>query len=117
MADKVLVTIGVLRGSIFPALADLTAKGGKIVVTSVAPVTEQSLDLPLTGFLLSNKSIVGNVMGLTNLLVDLPRLIDHYRVGNLNLDGLVTSTYKLDDINQAYSDMKDGKNIRGVIHY
>ena len=32
-------------------------------------------------------------------------------------DELITTTYKLDDINQGYADMHAGKNIRGVIVY
>ncbi|CAB4690686.1 unannotated protein [freshwater metagenome] len=40
-----------------------------------------------------------------------------YREGQLDLDGLVTNTYTLDDINQGYQDMRDGKNIRGVLVY
>jgi Zn-dependent alcohol dehydrogenase len=30
---------------------------------------------------------------------------------------MVTNTYRLEDINQGYQDMLDGKNIRGVIQY
>jgi S-(hydroxymethyl)glutathione dehydrogenase/alcohol dehydrogenase len=40
-----------------------------------------------------------------------------YREGMLKLDELVTRTYSLDDINQGYRDMRDGKNIRGVITF
>ena len=28
---------------------------------------------------------------------------------------MITTTYKLEDVNQGYQDMMDGKNIRGVI--
>jgi S-(hydroxymethyl)glutathione dehydrogenase/alcohol dehydrogenase len=37
--------------------------------------------------------------------------------GRLKLDEMVTTTYTLDEINQGYQDMRDGKNIRGVIVY
>ncbi len=40
-----------------------------------------------------------------------------YKDGQLDLDGMVTRTYKLGDINQGYQDMRDGKNIRGVLIY
>ncbi|MEO9222447.1 MAG: alcohol dehydrogenase, partial [Mycobacteriaceae bacterium] len=40
-----------------------------------------------------------------------------YQEGKLKLDELVTNTYRLEDINQGYQDMRDGKNLRGVIHY
>ena len=38
-----------------------------------------------------------------------------YRDGQLDLDSMITTTYKLGDINQGYQDMRDGKNIRGVL--
>ena len=38
-----------------------------------------------------------------------------YQAGQLKLDELVTQTYTLDEINQGYQDMRDDKNIRGVI--
>ncbi|WP_199183987.1 hypothetical protein [Cryobacterium sp. Y57] len=38
-----------------------------------------------------------------------------YKQGKLKLDELVTNRYTLDQINDAYQDMRDGKNIRGVI--
>ena len=42
-------------------------------------------------------------------------LLSMYREGQLKLDELVTKTYTLDQINEGYQDMRDGKNIRGVI--
>lgn len=42
-------------------------------------------------------------------------MLDLYRHGLLNLDDMVTNNYKLDDVNQGYRDVLDGKNIRGVI--
>ena len=38
-----------------------------------------------------------------------------YQAGDLKLDELITRRYKLDEINEGYQDMLDGKNIRGVI--
>jgi S-(hydroxymethyl)glutathione dehydrogenase/alcohol dehydrogenase len=40
-----------------------------------------------------------------------------YQNGQLKLDELITTTYKLDEINDGYADMHAGKNIRGVILY
>jgi S-(hydroxymethyl)glutathione dehydrogenase/alcohol dehydrogenase len=37
--------------------------------------------------------------------------------GKLKLDELVTRTYPLADVNQGYQDMRDGKNIRGMLLY
>ena len=40
-----------------------------------------------------------------------------YREGVLKLDELITNRYPLDDVNQGYQDLRDGKNIRGVIEF
>ena len=37
--------------------------------------------------------------------------------GKLKLDELVTQTYPLSEVNQGYQDMRDGKNIRGMLVY
>ena len=44
-----------------------------------------------------------------------PRLLSMYQAGQLKLDELVTRTYSLEEINEGYQDMRDDKNIRGVI--
>jgi alcohol dehydrogenase (nicotinoprotein) len=44
-----------------------------------------------------------------------PRLLGLYRSGDLKLDELITRRYALDEVNDAYRDLDDGKNIRGVI--
>jgi S-(hydroxymethyl)glutathione dehydrogenase/alcohol dehydrogenase len=43
------------------------------------------------------------------------RLLRLYDAGQLKLDELVTAKYRLEDVNQGYQDLRDGKNIRGVI--
>ncbi len=40
-----------------------------------------------------------------------------YHSGKLNLDDLITKTYRLEEINDGYQDMLEGRNIRGVIRY
>ncbi len=44
-------------------------------------------------------------------------MVELYRSGDLKLDELITATYTLDQVNQGYQDLLDGKNIRGVIRY
>ena len=40
-----------------------------------------------------------------------------YREGDLKLDELITNRYPLDDVNKGYQDLRDGKNIRGVLDF
>ena len=37
-----------------------------------------------------------------------------YMKGKVDLDSLITQEYKLEEINQGYQDMRDGKNLRGA---
>jgi len=62
-----------------------------------------------------HRQIRGALAGDSNLLYDIPLLLGLYKSGQLKLDELVTRKYTLDQVNQAYQDMTDGKNIRGVI--
>ena len=47
----------------------------------------------------------------------MPMLLSMYRSGNLKLDELVTRRYRLDQINDAIVDMREGRNIRGIIEF
>ena len=62
-----------------------------------------------------NKEIKGTIFGSLNPRRDIPNLLSMYREGQLKLDELVTNTYSLEQINDGYQDMRDGKNIRGVV--
>ena len=64
---------------------------------------------------LFQKRIQGALFGGSSPSRDIPWMLRMYQAGQLFLDELITTTYKLDDINQGYEDMHAGKNIRGVI--
>ena len=89
-------------------------KGGTCVVIGVAPYSES---VSLNAFLLPilEKRLVGCWYGSANPHLDIPRLLALYRAGKLKLDELVTRTYKLAEVNEAFEDMNRGVNARGVI--
>jgi S-(hydroxymethyl)glutathione dehydrogenase/alcohol dehydrogenase len=64
---------------------------------------------------LFEKRIQGALFGSGNPFEEIPRMLDPYRDGRLKLDELVTTRYRLDEVNQGYQDLRDGKNIRGLI--
>jgi S-(hydroxymethyl)glutathione dehydrogenase/alcohol dehydrogenase len=66
---------------------------------------------------LMEKQLVGSIFGSANPRRDIPRLLRMYQEGRLKLDELVTQTYPLENINEGYQDMRDGKNIRGMVMY
>jgi len=116
-ADKALLTTGVAEGHLIQPLMSMVAKGGRGVCVAVAPIAQEDVKLNLFDLAMQRKELVGCIFGNANPRRDIPRLLRLYAEGKLKLDELVTNTYTLDDINQGYQDMRDGKNVRGVIKY
>jgi alcohol dehydrogenase (nicotinoprotein) len=115
LADHAICTPGVLTEEIVRAATLMTGKGGKVTITAVGKATETAVNVH-AGFLIGyQRQLRGALFGDCNPLYDVPRLLDLYRAGDLKLDELITRKYRLDEVNQAYEDMLDGKNIRGVI--
>jgi S-(hydroxymethyl)glutathione dehydrogenase / alcohol dehydrogenase len=63
------------------------------------------------------KTLKGNIFGGGSSHVETPNLVGLYKSGLLKVDEMVTATYSLDNINDGYADMLEGKNIRGVIKF
>jgi len=63
------------------------------------------------------KQVVGSLFGSANPRADIPKLLELYHQGRIDLDGLVTKTYSLEQVNEGYDDMRHGENIRGVLLY
>ncbi len=117
MADKVIMTPGVMYGDLMELGLGLTGKGGTCVVTAVAPMMQNQAAVNLFQLAMWNKEIKGTIFGSLNPRADIPRLLSMYRDGTLMLDELITQRYSLDDINVGYQAMRDGENLRGVIVY
>ena len=117
MCDKVICAMGIGSGAMMGSILNLAAKRGKVVVTNIHPAAEQTVTMSLLELTLMEKQVVGSMFGSANMRSDIPKLLKLYRHGQLDLDEMITSTYKLGDINQGYQDMRDGKNIRGVLLY
>jgi len=115
MCDVVVLTMGVGRTDLMDDILALAAKRGRIVVTNIYPSAQTQPSLTLNLLAQWEKQIVGCIFGSVNSRADIPRLLGLYRDGLLDLDAMVTRTYPLEEINQGYQDMRDGKNIRGVL--
>jgi len=95
----------------------LTAKGGTCVLTAMGNVMATDATLNLAGLTLLQKSLQGSLFGGGNPQHDIPAILELYRLGQLNLDDMVTREYTLEQINDGYRDMLEGRNIRGIIRY
>jgi NDMA-dependent alcohol dehydrogenase len=117
MAERVIVAPGVLHTDMMAAALALTGKGGTCVPVAVAPMSETTVPISMSQFVGYAKEIKGTLYGNLNPRESMPKLLSLYQNGLLNLDDLVTRTYVLDDINQAFTDMRDGANLRGLITF
>ena len=115
MCNKVICTMGVGSGELMASIMALTSKRGRVVVTNIHPWNEPGNNIPMMDLTLTEKQVVGSLFGSANPRSDIPKLAELYRKGQLDLDGMITRTYTLEQINEGYQDMRDGRNIRGVI--
>lgn len=95
---------------------NVTRNGGKTIVVGVGKVTE-NFSLNALIFPLRGKSVCGCMYGSANPAVDFPKILGLYQTGQLDLEGMVTKTYSIDDAPQAFADLEAGENARGVIVY
>jgi NDMA-dependent alcohol dehydrogenase len=118
-ADSAIVTIGVVKNKHIGQAYGAIRKAGTVVVTGVSNESESE---PVPGLnaisiAMFQKRIQGSLYGMGSPRDAMPELLNLYSAGRLKLDELVTRRYTLDDINQAYADMRAGVNIRGVIDF
>ena len=93
------------------------AKNGTLVIVGLAPATQLSLPIAPLNLVLTQKVVMGVLYGDARPRNDIPTMLKLYDTGKLTLDELVTRTYTLDQINEAYADLVAGKIIRGVIEF
>ena len=114
-ADKAIVTVGVVDSEVVTNAFNAIRKGGTVVVTGLADPMKTTIEISGAILTLFEKRIQGSLFGSGDPFHDIPRMVELYQAGDLKLDELITTTYTLDQINQGYQDLLDGKNIRGVI--
>ena len=117
LADVTVITVGDIQGEDIQTAAAITGKGGTIVVTGMGDFSKQDVKLNLFELTLLQKNLQGAIFGGIGPRQQIPHLLNMYRSGQLKLDELITQEYSLAEINQGYQDMRDGKNIRGIIRY
>ena len=87
--------------------------GGTATVIGMIPLG-QKVELPGVDFLFEKK-IQGSSMGSNRFRVDMPKYVDMYLAGKLNLDDMVSKRIKLADVNDAFASLEKGEVARQVI--
>ena len=117
MADRVVLTPGVLDAEMLAPALTLTRKGGTCLMTAVPKLEINMVPLVLADMIQSCKQLKGMIYGGMNPRASMPMLLSMYRRGHIRLDELITRRYRLDEINDAITDMREGRNIRGIIDF
>ncbi|MGQ0463699.1 MAG: NDMA-dependent alcohol dehydrogenase [Sporichthyaceae bacterium] len=115
MAAKAIITVDLNQPSYIKDALSLVGKRGRVVLTAVTRADTMHADMGLYEMTVYEKQLVGCLFGSANPRRDIPMLCSLYRSGQLMLDELVTRTYPLRDLNQGYLDMKEGRNVRGMV--
>ena len=92
---------------------NMLRKGGTANIIGMIPVG-QTVNLMGAAFL-GERRIQGSMMGSNRFPIDMPRLVDFYMNGKLKLDDLISRRVKLDQVNEAFAEMKTGNIARSVI--
>jgi S-(hydroxymethyl)glutathione dehydrogenase/alcohol dehydrogenase len=88
-------------------------RGGTATILGMMPL-QHSVGLSAMD-LLSGKKLQGAIMGGNRFPVDIPRLVDFYMRGLLDLDTIISETIPLERINEGFDQMKRGDSARSVI--
>ncbi|MSP43513.1 MAG: Zn-dependent alcohol dehydrogenase [Alphaproteobacteria bacterium] len=93
----------------------MVRSGGTATVIGMIPV---GVMVEIHGAeLLQEKKLQGSIMGSNRFRVDMPRLVDFYLAGKLNLDDMISDTLELKDINRGFDTLRKGEVARQVIKF
>ena len=88
---------------------------GQSCIIGVAGAGQEIATRPFQ--LVTGRSWRGTAFGGARGRTDVPRIVDWYMDGRINIDDLITHTMPLQDINRAFDLMHSGESIRSVIIY
>ncbi|MGH7781530.1 MAG: Zn-dependent alcohol dehydrogenase [Candidatus Binataceae bacterium] len=89
--------------------------GGTATVIGMIPVGQK---VELDGYMfLTERKLQGSNMGSNRFRIDMPRYLDFYLQGRLNLDEMISRRGKLEDVNEAFRAMKAGEVARTVLMF
>ena len=94
---------------------NILRRGGTATILGmIAPGNNVSLPGPT---FLTGKKIQGSLLGSTRFPIDMPRLVQMYLDGLLDLDTMVAERIRLEDVNDALEKLRKGDSVRSVIEF
>ncbi|MBX3506024.1 MAG: S-(hydroxymethyl)glutathione dehydrogenase/class III alcohol dehydrogenase [Parvibaculum sp.] len=88
---------------------------GESIIIGVAGAGQEISTRPFQ--LVTGRVWKGTAFGGARGRTDVPRIVDWYMDGKINIDDLITHTMPLEDINKGFDLMHEGKSIRSVVVY
>ena len=88
---------------------------GRSIIIGVAEAGAEISTRPFQ--LVTGRKWEGSAFGGARGRTDVPKIVDWYMEGKINIDSLITHTLKLEDINEGFKLMKAGESIRSVVVY
>ena len=88
---------------------------GQSIVIGVAPAGAEISTRPFQ--LVTGRVWKGSAFGGARGRTDVPKIVDWYMDGKIQIDPMITHTLKLDDINKGFDLMHSGESIRAVVLY
>ena len=93
---------------------NLISIGGSLIIIGI-PDSKAQITVSLFNFPIFEKNILGCNYGSGDMRKGLKMLIELYKGGRIKLEEIITKRYRLQEINEAFRDLEEGKNLRGVI--
>jgi S-(hydroxymethyl)glutathione dehydrogenase/alcohol dehydrogenase len=94
---------------------NLIRSGGTATIVGMMPMGSE-VKVPGPDFL-SEKKMIGSMYGSTRFREHMPKLVDLFLQGRLDLSALVSEKLKLEQVNDAFDLMKSGKVARSVLQF
>jgi len=88
---------------------------GQSIIIGVAAAGQEIATRPFQ--LVTGREWKGSAFGGARGRTDVPKIVDWYMEGKINIDDLITHTLPLERINEGFDLMKSGESIRSVVVY
>jgi S-(hydroxymethyl)glutathione dehydrogenase/alcohol dehydrogenase len=102
-------------GAVIESCIWATRKGGTTVMVGAGGIDQTVTIAPPVLFTLTERKLVGCLLGGCSGRRDIPRLLDLWRAGRLDLEGMITARRPLAEVNEAFADMTAGIGLRTVL--
>ena len=110
--DWAIVTVG--RPEAMTLGIELLRPGGTVAMVGLAP-QGRPVPVNMLDLVTYERRVVGSAYGTLSPPLLVERILDLYRAGALELDGLVADRFALDEINQAFERARAARGLRSVL--